>query len=133
MASGGCGTIFSVSLKSSNAVKVVYSMQGEPNDALDPRDGVLLSNGTLYVVGENGGSSNNCDDGEGETSCGALIAVSAASGKKTGTYSFQGLSDGSIPDTTLVNVNGTFWGTTTAGGGSAKCDLGCGTIFTYKP
>jgi uncharacterized repeat protein (TIGR03803 family) len=44
-------------------------------------------------------------------------------------YRFSG-PDGAYPDVTLLNVNGTLYGTT-FGGGTNSCDnFGCGTIFS---
>jgi uncharacterized repeat protein (TIGR03803 family) len=48
-------------------------------------------------------------------------------------YTFQGGSDGIGPDTPLVNLAGTLYGTTSGGGGSTGCQGGCGTIFSLTP
>ncbi|HKU80583.1 MAG TPA: choice-of-anchor tandem repeat GloVer-containing protein, partial [Candidatus Tumulicola sp.] len=42
-------------------------------------------------------------------------------------------SDGSGPRATLVNVNGTFFGTTYGGGANCSSSGGCGTVFAISP
>lgn len=49
-------------------------------------------------------------------------------GAETVLYSFSGGSDGTFPDTDLVNVGDAFYGATSEGGASG-CSGGCGTIF----
>jgi uncharacterized repeat protein (TIGR03803 family) len=44
-------------------------------------------------------------------------------------HTFTGGSDGAVPQGGLINVGGTFYGTTTAGGDSTSCEGGCGTVF----
>ena len=44
-------------------------------------------------------------------------------------YSFEGKPDGAYPVAGLIDVNGTFYGTTEEGGGSSACNGGCGTVF----
>jgi hypothetical protein len=53
-------------------------------------------------------------------------------------YHFQGGSDGSWPHAVVtVASDGTLYGTTTAGGGGAACNLGeipgCGTVYRLRP
>ena len=52
-------------------------------------------------------------------------------------YSFAGVSDGANPEAGLIDVGGTLYGTTFAGGAYSSCDyyedLGCGTVFTITP
>ena len=47
-------------------------------------------------------------------------------------YSFENGSDGAHPGASLLNVDGTLYGTT-AYGGSGNCDGGCGTVFSITP
>ncbi|HLY03844.1 MAG TPA: choice-of-anchor tandem repeat GloVer-containing protein [Candidatus Cybelea sp.] len=49
-------------------------------------------------------------------------------------YHFQGGSNGSDLVAPMIDVNGTFYGTTYAGGGSGCFDrLGCGTVYSLTP
>ena len=58
--------------------------------------------------------------------------VKRASQTLTYVHSFKGASnnDGSDPYGPLVNVNGTLYGTTLAGGAQYNCSGGCGTVFS---
>jgi uncharacterized repeat protein (TIGR03803 family) len=48
----------------------------------------------------------------------------------SGLYSFVGGSDGNYPQAPVVrDASGNLYGTTYMGGGSAKCEFGCGTVF----
>ena len=48
-------------------------------------------------------------------------------------YSFAGGSDGAQPQAAVVDVNGTFYGTTKAGGTNGSlCPTGCGTAFSFS-
>src|SRR5579871_2237066 len=48
-------------------------------------------------------------------------------------YSFAGGHDGANPYAGLINVHGTLYGTTTAGGGFGCNSSGCGTAFSITP
>lgn len=49
-------------------------------------------------------------------------------------YNFAGGSDGAEPlDGLVLDAAGNLYGTTTAGGGSASCTNGCGTVFELSP
>ena len=49
-------------------------------------------------------------------------------------YSFQGGSDGSMPNSGLIfGPDGKLYGTTTTGGGQQCSGAGCGTVFALKP
>jgi uncharacterized repeat protein (TIGR03803 family) len=73
------------------------------------------------------GGGEGCDSG-----CGTVYTIST-SGQERLLYRFQGGSDGEYP-VGLIDLNGTFYGTTSAGGGSgcggAYSHPGCGTIFS---
>lgn len=62
----------------------------------------------------------------------APSTLSRASGTETVIHSFGAKGDGSVPSASLLNVNGTLYGTTTAGGsgiGSLCGPGGCGTVY----
>jgi uncharacterized repeat protein (TIGR03803 family) len=50
-------------------------------------------------------------------------------------YSFECEPDGALPRAGLVELNGTFYGATTSGGGAGKCydRFGSGTVFALSP
>jgi uncharacterized repeat protein (TIGR03803 family) len=49
-------------------------------------------------------------------------------------YSFKGRKDGAGPVAPLIDVNGTLYGTTSAGGGDGcESSGGCGTVFSITP
>lgn len=68
--------------------------------------------------------------------CWALIQpVSAASETKAQEqvlHSFSGGTDGKNPHASLIDVNGTLYGTTQSGGNSS-CNVECGTVFSLNP
>lgn len=98
------------------------------------RDGALPDaslvdvNGTLFGTTERGGAGGQ----------GAVYSLSL-SGKDKVLHSFVGYySDGAYPSGGLLNVSGTLYGTTPAGGasrcpGSRISHPGCGTIFSVSP
>ncbi|HEX3670921.1 MAG TPA: choice-of-anchor tandem repeat GloVer-containing protein, partial [Candidatus Cybelea sp.] len=94
--------------------KSLYSFKSLP-DASAPAAGMVALNGTLYGTGEAGGQGG----------AGAVFATSTA-GKERVLYSFgSGGVDGVLPAAGLVEVSGTLYGTTTAGG-----THGSGTVFS---
>jgi uncharacterized repeat protein (TIGR03803 family) len=122
-ASGGCGTVFSVS--TSGTEKTLYSFTGG-SDGFGPDAGLINVNGTLY--GMTGGSPTSCSSSG--SLCGTVFSVSTSGTEKT-LYTFGGGTDGRGPFGNLTDVNGVLYGTTTTGGGSGcgSSNEGCGTIF----
>jgi uncharacterized repeat protein (TIGR03803 family) len=109
-----CGTVFSVSLKT-GAETVLHSFGGG-SDGGQPLDGLIAANGTLYGTTPGGGRGY-----------GTVFSITPRGAYKV-LYAFGGNSrsgDGSWPQTGLINVNGTLYGTT-AGGGA----YGWGTVFS---
>jgi uncharacterized repeat protein (TIGR03803 family) len=110
------GTVFKVT-KSGNE-RVLYSFKGG-NDGECPVAGLIADHNTLY------GTTTGplfCS-GEG---WGTVFSVST-SGKERVLYSFKGPPDGGYPYASLVNLNGTLYGTTIQGGTS-----GWGTVFAVS-
>ncbi|MGC1380064.1 MAG: choice-of-anchor tandem repeat GloVer-containing protein [Candidatus Baltobacteraceae bacterium] len=116
----GCGTVYSIT--TSGKERVLYSFQGG-SDGLGPSAGLIDVNGTLYGVTAFGGGppSSGCALG-----CGTAFSVST-SGKHKVLYRFAGGSDAARPDTSLVELNGTLYGTTAIGGAG-----GLGTIYSVS-
>jgi uncharacterized repeat protein (TIGR03803 family) len=113
--SPGCGTVFSIT--PSGKEKVLHSF-GNGKDGIQPNTALVEVKGTLYGVTGSGGAYCLSDDG-----CGTVFSVTT-SGTETVLHRFTG-GDGNGPDATLINVNGTLYGTTVAGGA-----YNYGTVFS---
>jgi uncharacterized repeat protein (TIGR03803 family) len=95
---------------------LIYGFKGGKDGAY-PRAGVINVNGTLY--GATSGGGHRC---EHRAACGTVYRIKA-SGKETVLYRFKGgPADGGAPNS-LLNVNGTLYGTAAAG------TYGNGTVF----
>jgi uncharacterized repeat protein (TIGR03803 family) len=122
-----CGTVFAITTSGKETVLRTFGGSG---DGYDPEAGLINVKGTLYGTTLLGGP-NDCN----EVSCGTVFAITT-SGTETVLHTFAGYpTDGAFPQAALLDVNGTLYGTTWSGGtvNSAKCDGGCGTIFSIKP
>jgi uncharacterized repeat protein (TIGR03803 family) len=112
----GCGTVFTIT--PSGKEKVLHSF-GNGKDGTDPEAALVEVKGTLYGTTSTGGSAT-CSSRYG---CGTVFSITPG-GKEKVLFSFSG-GDGDDPTATLLNVNGTLYGTT--GGGGAYND---GTVFS---
>ena len=116
----GCGIVFSID-PSTGAETVLYSFCSQQNctDGANPFGGLIEVKGMLYGTTSTGGST-----GCGGSGCGTVFSIDPSTGSEAVPYSFSGApSDGQSPDG-VTNVNGTFYGTTEAGGA-----YGDGTVF----
>ena len=112
------GTVYSVS--TSGSEKVLHSFAGG-SDGAHPQASLIAVNGTLYGTTYYGGLSG-CGTNE---SCGTVYSISTAGAEKI-LHSFKGgYDDGGNPESNLIDVNGTLYGTTQWGG--AVCQ--CGTVY----
>ncbi|HEX3664001.1 MAG TPA: choice-of-anchor tandem repeat GloVer-containing protein [Rhizomicrobium sp.] len=133
--SSGCGTVFSIN-PNSGAETVVYSFQHNGLDPQWPSSGLINENGMLYGASTLGGA--NClSAGSG---CGTIFSLDPTTGSEAVLYSFctkGNCADGVLPNGPLLNVNGTFYGTTEFGGLSNTACIGdypgCGTVFSFDP
>jgi uncharacterized repeat protein (TIGR03803 family) len=93
-------------------------------DGANPSAGLVFDHaGTLYGTTYDGGQAGD----------GVVFSLSPA-GKETVLHNFTGGQDGANPVASLVfGKDGKLYGTTEAGGGSAACQGGCGTIFRTDP
>ena len=117
----GLGTIYSISTAGTETV--LYNFAGGPNDGADPYTGTLVNlNGTFYGTTLQGGAHNNG---------GAVYSLRVTTSvlHEAMLHSFGSGSDGTSPYAGLVNVRGTLYGTTYAGGASN----GAGTVFALTP
>ena len=121
----GCGTVFKVTPAGNESV--MYNFIGKykkiTNDGADPQSGLIFDQqGNLYGTTSAGGSFNKGN--------GTVFKVTR-SGVETMIYSFAGENhgDGTSPVAGLVmDSQGNFYGTTSAGGGYNK-----GTVFKVTP
>ncbi|MGB8907716.1 MAG: choice-of-anchor tandem repeat GloVer-containing protein [Candidatus Cybelea sp.] len=112
------GTIVRVTL--SGAVIVLHSFTGGA-DGAHPAAGLVNVNGTFYGTTRDGGVYSH----------GTVFSVTP-SGTENVIYAFRGATqDGGQPEASLVNLNGTLYGTT-VDGGSSRCGgpSRCGTVFS---
>jgi uncharacterized repeat protein (TIGR03803 family) len=111
------GTVFTIS--ESGAEHVLYSFTGMP-DGAGPRAGLIDVSGTFYGTTGAGGAYDH----------GTVFTISK-SGKEHVLHSFNGStnSDGRNPDASLIDVNGTLYGTTLYGG----TNYFGGTVFSITP
>lgn len=124
------GTVFALDLDT-GAETVVYSFcqkfyKASCPDGSEPAAGVIDVKGLLYGTTEYGGTNNI----NGNT-FGTVFALDPATGIETVVYSFcghQNCTDGMYPESSLIDVNGTLYGTTYEGG-----THGDGTVFSLDP
>jgi uncharacterized repeat protein (TIGR03803 family) len=127
---GGCGTVFALDPKT-GAEKVLHSF-GSGTDGFTPFAALIDVKGTLYGTTEGGGTGCGAEPG-----CGTAFAIDPKNGAETILYSFcsqQNCTDGSAPETALIDVKGTLYGTTPMGGTNCQGGGGgCGTVFALDP
>lgn len=105
-------------LSTSGKIRVIHSFA---QDGRFPYGSVLFAGDALYGTTGAGGRH----------SIGTVYSLDPNGGERW-TYAFKGSPDGEIPDSGLVDVNGTLYGTTPRGGSGTKCESsssGCGTVF----
>jgi uncharacterized repeat protein (TIGR03803 family) len=125
------GTVFSIDL-ATHAETVLHNFGSGQGDGAAP-DGLVYANGLLYGTTQYGGV--NCAGG-----CGTVYSIDPQSGAETVVYSFcnqTNCADGAVPQSALLNVNGTLYGVA-AYGGTGTCTTvdevpGCGTVFAITP
>ncbi|HLY02442.1 MAG TPA: choice-of-anchor tandem repeat GloVer-containing protein [Candidatus Cybelea sp.] len=118
----GCGTVFKVTTSGKETVlhsfKATAQSPSGKSDGASPAAGLAYANGKLYGTTEYGGGSNE----------GTVFAITT-SGNESVLHSFAGgPADGEKPDSALIKVNGTFYGTTSLGG-----TYNLGTVFAIAP
>ncbi len=123
----GSGTAFKIS--TSGALRVLHAFKGYPSDGTAP-EALIAVNGTLFGTTGLGGE-HSCRIGTKIVGCGTVFEMTT-SGRETILHDFKGGKDGAFPDAALTAVDGTLYGTTSAGG-TGTCTpsygTGCGTVF----
>jgi uncharacterized repeat protein (TIGR03803 family) len=126
----GCGTVFSIT--PGGKEKVLYSFRSGTDGAF-PTAGLIGVKGTLYGTTQYGGAYSTYYCGiYGSRGCGTVFTITP-SGKEKVLHSFGNGKDGTNPDTALVEVKGTLYGTTSDGGSGTCGRTGCGTVFSITP
>lgn len=113
----GSGVAFGIS-PDTGAEKVVYSFGSNDTDGANPAASLIDANGTFYGTTAYGGANGY----------GTVFALDRKTGAESVLYSFcaqQNCSDGKQPYASLIDVNGTLFGTTQIGG-----TYGFGTVFS---
>jgi uncharacterized repeat protein (TIGR03803 family) len=116
----GGGTVFSIT--TTGKERVLHSF-GHGRDGAYPLASLIEANGTLYGTTFYGGASRH----------GTVFSLST-DGEESVLHSFGSTyTDGSLPASNLIDVDGTFYGTTVDGGGLHAClNFGCGTVYSIS-
>lgn len=125
----GCGTVFSIN--PDTGTETVLHAFGSGTDGEWPEGGLVAINGILYGTTFAGGVA-----GCGGLGCGTVFSIDPGTGVETVLYTFcsrQNCTDGATPYGTLIEVKGTLYGTTSAGGSTDCGGSGCGTVFSIDP
>jgi uncharacterized repeat protein (TIGR03803 family) len=97
--------------------KLLHSF-GNGSDGVSPAAALLNVNNTLYGITRSGGVYGD----------GTVFSINLATGAETVLHSFGYGSDGATPLAGVIDVKGTLYGTTSAGGAYGK-----GTVFALTP
>jgi uncharacterized repeat protein (TIGR03803 family) len=123
---GPGGTVFSLNL-STGAESVLYSFVTENGEGYSPVAGLTYVDGILYGTASLGGLYNG----------GTVFSIDPSTGAFSTLYEFgQHSGDGNDPQGNMIDVHGTLYGTTFAGGTGVACSgsqSGCGTVFSINP
>jgi uncharacterized repeat protein (TIGR03803 family) len=116
----GCGTVFSITPSGSETVLHSFGSEG---DGSAPVASLIDLHGTLYGTTVRGGAYSCAGYG-----CGTVFSITPSGTEKV-LHSFgSGATDGAYPEAALIEVKGSFYGTTDEGGTN-----GNGTVFVFSP
>ena len=120
----GCGTAFSVDL-SSDAENALYAFCSQQNctDGANPDASLSEIKGVLYGT-TNAGGDTGCVENLG---CGTAFSIDPQTGTEKVLHTFGEDTDGQKPQASLINVDGTLYGTAVGGGAH-----GYGAIFALR-
>jgi len=128
--SSGSGAVYRIT--TSGAEKVLYSFAGG-SDGSHPLSALVNVNGALYGTTELGGTGTCKVEGR-ENGCGTAYSVTTT-GTEQVLHTFTGNADGELPKASLIDVNGTLYGTTLFGGKYGHRHhhgIGDGTVFSIS-
>ena len=117
---GGCGTVFSI-IPKSGAEKILHSFTGVGNGSQDgahPYTGLLAVGSEFFGTTQVGGANGS----------GTFYSINPTTGAETVLYSFGNSNDSANPNTNLIDVSGTLYGTAQVGGTADN-----GTVFSINP
>lgn len=128
----GLGTAFSLDPKTGALTTLHSFCRPHLKDGSHPGSDPTYVHGTLYGTTEEGGSYHHQGLQHG---AGTLFSIDPVTGSEKLVYRFQDGNDGAVPTGHLVQLSGTLYGTTRAGGNQTggDCYPGCGTIFSLDP
>ena len=106
-------------------VTVIHRFAGG-KDGANPHAGLAYVGGMLYGTTEVGGSGTGCSNDA--IGCGTAFEMTL-DGEEIHRHTFTGSPDGAFPYGDLLDVGGTLYGTTFAGGDTGCFGQGCGTVF----
>jgi uncharacterized repeat protein (TIGR03803 family) len=127
----GSGTAFK--LDRNGKETVLYSFTGGADGSVPASNLVPDDEGNLYSITNFGGLPCAIATLYGVNGCGVVFKLNWQ-GKETVLYSFSGGTDGGIPDSVTMGVDGNLYGVT-AFGGDVSCSggfwagYGCGVVF----
>jgi uncharacterized repeat protein (TIGR03803 family) len=128
---GCCGALFSIDPKTgAETTLYTFCRRSQCADGAYPTGPLLYWNGLIFGTTNYGGSTN-CPRG-----CGTVFTLDMRKGGVATLYTFcqqAGCADGAAPFGGLSVGYGILYGTTKAGGGSANCPGGCGTVYSLGP
>jgi uncharacterized repeat protein (TIGR03803 family) len=104
----GCGTVYSISTTGTETM--LHTFADNSTDGANPLAGLIDVNGTLY-------GTTSISRVSGCPFCGTVYSISTGGSERV-LYTFHGGSDGEYPVAGLIDVKGTMYGTTAAGGSS---------------
>ncbi len=114
---GGGGTIFSLDIVT-GAETILHSFGSTGDGRLPANSLIQANNGLLYGTAPYGGNHNS----------GVIFSYNISSGSEMGLYSFDNDTDGSLPESSLVQAaDSLLYGTAEMGGNNDK-----GVIFSYN-
>ena len=131
-----CGVVFKLAANGSGGYteSVIYRFRGGTDGWLPYGRLSIDRTGNLYgTTGFGGKKTRECP----HYGCGVVFKLAPDGGgayTESVLYRFRGGRDGAGPKAGLImDRAGNLYGTTVGGGGSSKCDGGCGTVFKLTP
>ena len=125
----GWGTVYKITPAGRFTVLHAFCAKTNCPDGKLPTSRLVQgSSGDFYGTTAFGGSG--CPGSNGYSGCGTVYKITPA-GRLTRLHAFDS-ADGANPQSALLDVGGTFYGSTLEGGSSAACSSGCGTLFSLS-